>query len=99
MTEAIDGLDGVRKAESMDHIDLVLSEYNMPGIDGITMVTKIKAMPKHANVPVGMLTTESSKELKASGKDAGVIVWFVKPFDADRLLKTIEKILEKFVAA
>lgn len=97
--EAVDGLDGVRKAEASENVDLIISDYNMPGIDGITMVTKIKAMEKYANVPVGMLTTESSKELKAAGKEAGVIVWFVKPFDPDRLLKTVEKILEKFAAA
>jgi two-component system chemotaxis response regulator CheY len=45
-----------------------------------------------------MLATESSKELKQAGKQAGVVVWVVKPFDAERLLKTIDKVLEKFVA-
>jgi two-component system chemotaxis response regulator CheY len=94
--EAVDGLDGVKKAETNDGISLILADYNMPGLDGITMISKIKGISRYANVPVGILTTESSKDLKAAGKDAGVIVWFVKPFDGERLLQAVDKILERF---
>lgn len=97
--EAVDGTDGLRKAEEAHGVHLIISDYNMPGLDGITMIRKIKEMERYASVPVGMLTTESSKELKATGKEAGVIVWFVKPFEPSRLLSTIDKVLEKFAVA
>jgi len=96
--EALDGADGLKKAEEHQGIQLIISDYNMPGIDGITMISKIKQIDRYKEVPVGMLTTESSKELKQSGKEAGVVVWVVKPFDRERLLKTVDKVLEKFVA-
>ena len=94
--EAQDGYDGLMKAEGAEGVNFILSDYNMPGLDGITMIAKIKEMERYRNVPVGMLTTESSKELKAAGKDAGVVVWVVKPFEAERLLMTVTKVLEKF---
>jgi two-component system chemotaxis response regulator CheY len=98
VVEAQDGADGLKKAEEHQGVQLIISDYNMPGLDGITMITKIKQIERYKEVPVGMLTTESSKELKQSGKDAGVVVWVVKPFDPERLLKTVDKVLEKFVA-
>jgi len=99
VVEAVDGTDGLRKAEEAQGVQLIISDYNMPGLDGITMIRKIKEIDRYGSVPVGMLTTESSKELKATGKEAGVIVWFVKPFEPSRLLSTIDKVLEKFAAA
>ncbi len=98
VVEAHDGADGLKKAEENQGVQLIISDYNMPGLDGITMITKIKQIERYKEVPVGMLTTESSKELKQSGKEAGVVVWVVKPFDPERLLKTVDKVLEKFVA-
>lgn len=98
IVEAVDGSDGLKKAQATSGIDLIISDYNMPGLDGITMVRKIKEIERYAKVPVGILTTESSNELKASGKEAGVIVWFVKPFDPARFVSTIDKVLKRSAA-
>ncbi|RYZ92917.1 MAG: response regulator [Proteobacteria bacterium] len=94
--DAIDGNHGVEIANNASHFDLVISDYNMPGLDGLAMIGKIKAMDKYAATPCAMLTTESSKELKEAGKNAGVIVWVVKPFDPEKLLQTVAKIFEKY---
>ena len=77
VVEACDGADGLKKAEESHGVQLIISDYNMPGLDGITMIAKIKQIDRYKLVPVGMLTTESSKELKQSGKEAGVVVWVV----------------------
>ncbi|MCX6128891.1 MAG: response regulator [Proteobacteria bacterium] len=98
VVEAADGVEGLKLAEDEHGIQLIISDYNMPGLDGITMVSKIKLIDRYKNVPVGMLTTESSKDLKQAGKEAGVVVWIVKPFDPKRLLSIIDKILEKYAA-
>ncbi len=96
VTAGVDGNDGFQKAESESGFDLVISDYNMPGLDGLSMIKKIKALSKYATTPMAMLTTESSKDLKDAGKEAGVVVWFVKPFDKDKMLTTIQKVFEKF---
>lgn len=96
VVEGSDGFDGLQKAEEQQNVDLIISDYNMPGMDGITMIRKIKAIDRYKNVPVAMLTTESSKELKLAGKEAGVVVWMIKPFDGDKMKATVQKILETF---
>ncbi|RZA11734.1 MAG: response regulator [Proteobacteria bacterium] len=92
----VDGNNGFQIAESQDYFDFILSDYNMPGLDGLSMIQKIKTLPKYETTPFGMLTTESSKELKDAGKQAGIVVWVVKPFEKDRLIATIAKVFEKF---
>jgi two-component system chemotaxis response regulator CheY len=94
----VDGNDGYAKAEANDYFDLIISDYNMPGADGITMLKKIKTLPRYETTPLAMLTTESSKELKETGKSAGIIIWIVKPFDKERLLSIMQKVFEKHPA-
>ena len=97
---AEDGKDGYIKAKENQDADLIITDYNMPGQDGVTMLQKIKSdIPAFENTPCAMLTTETSKELKMKGKSAGVIVWFVKPFAPDKLIKTVSLVLEKYKKA
>lgn len=84
--EAIDRLDG-RK------VHLIISDVNMPRMDGISMVKQIKQMPSYKFVPVIMLTTESQEAKKTEGKDAGVKAWMVKPFKPDQMLNAVSKLV------
>ena len=97
--EAVNGLEGLKVASSSAAIDLVITDLNMPEMDGIKMVTEIRKLPARAAVPVFMLTTEASQELRAAGKAAGVMVWIVKPFKADKVLPAITKVLAMAVAS
>ncbi len=73
-------------------IDLAISDLNMPGMDGLTLCTHIKA--QGYNLPIFMLTTQTSVELKAKAKDVGVVAWIIKPHKDEMLLKGIQKVLK-----
>lgn len=89
---AQDGLDGIAKLEA-NNIDLIFSDVNMPQMSGLEMVAQIKAKPEYKFLPIVMLTTESSNELKEQGKSLGVKAWLVKPFNKDKFLLALEKLL------
>jgi len=90
VVEAADGVDGLAKANAHD-IDLVLSDQNMPNMDGITFVKALRSLPKFAVTPILMLTTVHNEEMKAQGKEAGATGWLVKPFDPHKLLEVVKK--------
>jgi two-component system chemotaxis response regulator CheY len=90
--EACDGLDGLRKAKS-EHVELVLTDQNMPEMDGLELVRSLRALPDYAKVPIVMLTTESGEDMKAKGRAAGATGWMVKPFDPNRLLAVVRKVI------
>ena len=92
VVEAADGVDGLAKANA-HNIDLVLSDQNMPNMDGITFVKSLRAIPKYATTPILMLTTVHNEDQKAQGKEAGATGWLVKPFDPHRLLEIVGKFL------
>lgn len=92
VVEAVDGVDGLEKAQSHE-IDLVLTDQNMPNMDGLTLTQRLRSDPRFASSPILMLTTESSPEMKAKGKAAGLTGWMVKPFDPQTLLAVIGKLL------
>jgi two-component system chemotaxis response regulator CheY len=73
--------------------DLVLSDVNMPSMDGIGLVARLRACPAYRLVPIVMLTTESSAEMKARARSAGATGWIVKPFDPERLLNAVARVL------
>jgi two-component system chemotaxis response regulator CheY len=89
---AVDGKDGLEKL-SQNQIDLVFSDVNMPQMGGLEMVENIKSQDQYKFLPIVMLTTESSPELKAQGKALGVKAWLVKPFNKDKFLLALEKLL------
>jgi len=94
VVEAVDGNDGLDKIAAHTDLDLVISDHNMPGRDGLSMLLKAKERAPAWSVPVFMLTTETSDKLKALGKQAGVIAWIIKPFVEEKLLNAIVKVLE-----
>ncbi|MCS6944904.1 MAG: response regulator [Sutterellaceae bacterium] len=90
--EAADGVEALEKAEK-HAVDLVLTDQNMPRMDGITLVKNLRVKEAYARVPILILTTESSAEMKAKGKAAGATGWLVKPFDPNKLLEVIRKVI------
>lgn len=90
--EAVDGEDALAKAKTSTP-DLVLADVNMPKMDGITLIQELRKLPNYKLIPMLMLTTESTAEKKALGKSAGATGWLVKPFDPDKLLATIKKVV------
>lgn len=74
-------------------VDLVVTDVNMPRMDGITLVKSMRALPEFKFTPILLLTTESADNKKAEGKAAGATGWLVKPFNPDLLLATIKKVL------
>jgi two-component system chemotaxis response regulator CheY len=87
--EAKDGQDGLNKAKGTS-IDLVISDVNMPIMDGITLCQELRKLPSFKFTPILMLTTESSGDMKMRGKAAGATGWLVKPFNPEKLLATIK---------
>jgi two-component system chemotaxis response regulator CheY len=71
----------------------VVTDVNMPRMDGITLVKNLRALPDFRFTPILLLTTESADNKKAEGKAAGATGWLVKPFNPDQLLATIKKVL------
>lgn len=92
VVEAENGQDAIDKLGSGTP-DLVLTDLNMPVMDGITLVRKVRSLPATRYVPILMLTTESQAEKKAEGKSAGATGWLVKPFDPPKLLAVVAKVL------
>lgn len=84
--DALDRLDGKR-------VDLVITDLNMPVMDGITLIRSLRALAATRYTPVLMLTTESQEAKKQEGKAAGATGWIVKPFHPEKLLQVIAKVL------
>lgn len=91
--EAEDGKDAVKKVSGGVKMDIVVTDLNMPEMDGITLIKELRKMNTFKFTPILMLTTESTVEKKKEGKEAGATGWIVKPFNPDVLLKTIAKVL------
>lgn len=90
--EACDGVDAISKL-SGKKIHLMISDVNMPNMDGITLVKELKKMPDHKFTPVIMLTTESQDSKKAEGQAAGARAWVVKPFQPAQMLSAVSKLV------
>jgi two-component system chemotaxis response regulator CheY len=92
--EAENGLVGLNQLQAHPDIALIISDVNMPEMDGLTMVKRIAAAGTHVGIPIIMLTTEVSKELKDEAKLNGVRGWIIKPFTPDKLLLVTEQLLK-----
>ncbi len=90
--EAVDGQDGLDKAKQQT-VDLVLTDQNMPGMDGLSLIKALRGLKNYKSVPILMLTTESGDEMKAMGRAAGANGWLVKPFDPARLTEVVKKLI------
>ena len=90
--EAVDGQDAIEKLNGRA-VDLVLTDQNMPRMDGLTLVRHLRTLPHFKSTPILILTTESSNEMKQAGRAAGATGWMVKPFDPRKLIEVIRKVL------
>ena len=93
VVQAGDGKEAVGKLSNGSKPALVVTDLNMPDMDGITLIKEIRKMPTLKFTPILMLTTESSDEKKAEGRAAGATGWIVKPFNPEQFLKILKKVL------
>jgi len=92
VVEAADGVEALEAAKK-DVFNLVITDVNMPNMDGIELIRQLRGLTDYKYVPMLMLTTESATDKKSQGKSAGATGWIVKPFDPDQLLATIQRVL------
>lgn len=90
--EASDGGDGLKKIDGKA-INLVITDLNMPGMDGLTFIRELRKLPAFKGVPILFLTTESDESKRAEAKAAGATAWITKPFQADRLVEIVKRVL------
>jgi len=93
VVEANDGKDALIKLSSAGKVDLIISDLNMPNMDGIELIKALKLEPKYKFIPVVMLTTEGQESKKEEGRAAGAKAWIVKPFKPDVLHGVVKKII------
>lgn len=91
---AEDGVQAIEYARE-NAVDLVLTDINMPNMNGISLVTKLRLLANYENTPIIMLTTESSDYKKTKARNMGADAWLQKPFDPPRLLKAVNTMLER----
>ncbi len=93
VVEAGDGQEAVDKLNGGAKPNLVITDLNMPNMDGISLIKAVRGMVAHKFTPILMLTTESADEKKKEGQGAGATGWIVKPFNPEQMLATIKKVL------
>lgn len=93
--EVVLTVDGQQALDWAKHntVDLVLTDINMPNMDGITLITHLRTLDNYKYTPILVLTTESSDDKKMEGRKAGATGWIVKPFNPDKLINTVKKVL------
>uniref|UniRef100_A0A7C3EI36 Response regulator n=1 Tax=Gracilinema caldarium TaxID=215591 RepID=A0A7C3EI36_9SPIR len=91
--EAKDGQDGLDTLTTIDPPDLIITDVNMPNLDGIGFIRRIREQIKFKFLPIVVLTTESQGDKMNEGKEAGATAWIVKPFNADKLLAVVKKVI------
>ena len=92
VVEAVDGKDALDKI-SAKPVNMLITDLNMPHMDGIQLIKAVRAKPEYKFIPIIMLTTESQAEKKQEGKSAGATGWIVKPFKPEQLLAVVKKVL------
>ena len=93
VVEADDGLTALAKLESTAKFNLIISDVNMPKLDGIGFLTKVKQHPRHKFTPVMMLTTEGLEARKQQARAAGASAWLMKPFNPTQLLDAVARLI------
>lgn len=93
VVEAVDGLNALDIAKSQPPVDLVITDVNMPNMDGITLVRELRRLSSYCGVPLLVLTTEAGAQRKQEGRAAGATGWIVKPFNPETLLATVARVV------
>ena len=94
VVEAKNGAEALELAEQRDDLALVITDINMPVMDGLTFLAQLRALEGYAETPIFVLTTESTTHIQDEGRDKGATAWIVKPFDEGALLAGIANFLE-----
>ncbi len=92
VVDACDGQDALNKIGNQP-VNMVISDLNMPNMNGIQLVKALKSHPRYKFLPIVMLTTESGESMKKEGQMAGAKAWIVKPFKPDTVLKVVKKVI------
>lgn len=93
VVEGDNGQSGLDAAKSAGSVDLVVTDLNMPIMDGLGLIRGLRELPEYKFTPILMLTTETDGAKKTAGKEAGATGWITKPFEPEKLLKTVGKVL------
>jgi len=91
--EAVDGKDALEKITGLDKLDLLVTDLNMPNMDGIELIREVRKLERFRFMPILMLTSESQDGKKQEGKQAGASGWIVKPFKPEQLVAVIRRVL------
>ena len=91
--QGVDGQDALDKLIAGASVDLIISDVNMPNMDGLTFVGEARKLEQCQYTPVIMLTTEADPEMKAKGKAVGARAWMVKPFQPAQMLAAVKKLM------
>lgn len=89
--QAEDGVEGMKVADGQ-FFDLIITDINMPNMDGLTFIERLRERSSHKSTPILVLTTENEPEKKARARKAGATGWLVKPFDPQKLIATINRV-------
>lgn len=89
---ACDGVDGLSKLGGGDKIHVIVTDVNMPNMDGLTFTAEARKLPQYKFTPIIVVTTESQADMKQRGKAAGATGWIVKPFKPEQLIAVIRKV-------
>jgi len=92
VVEAVNGVDALKVAKTKS-VNLVITDVNMPNMDGIALIKELRGLPNYKFIPILMLTTEAGADKKQEGKAAGATGWMVKTFNPEQLLATVDKVL------
>jgi two-component system chemotaxis response regulator CheY len=92
VVEAVDGEDALKKISAAS-INMLVTDLNMPKVDGIELIRRVRALPNYKYIPIVMVTTESQEEKKQAGRAAGATGWVVKPFKGEQLVAVARKLL------
>jgi two-component system chemotaxis response regulator CheY len=92
VVEADDGLQALELAKT-NPFDLIITDINMPKLDGLSLVRELRALPNYQFKPILIITTETTPQKKKTAKEAGATGWINKPFDPDKLLVAVRKVL------
>jgi len=92
IVEAVNGAEALKKLEK-ETVDMLITDINMPEMDGISLVRKVRDNPSYKFMPIVILTTEFRPEKKQEGKAAGATGWIVKPFRPDQLVAVVRKVI------
>lgn len=96
VTKGVNGLDGLEQLKKIEgHVSLIITDLFMPQMDGLELIKEIRKDDQYKYVPILMLTTESQMEKKLVAKREGVTGWIEKPFDQERLMKIVQKVIRK----